>query len=749
MTERLSRPWRELYLLNIGIAVLTALVAALVVSTTIYKSSSDFAKIKAVQIDELSTLVQNHLTVFDFQAIQTIGQLAVQRTFIDNAAIVSGYGNLLFNSANKPVDQLELQNNSVAIDLPLPSSDNEVSEFAGVLILELTSSGNIWAKTLRWAALTFLGSFVALSVFVIAYTHWVISAPLSNLFHAITTTVNTGVPVKADPRLPRLSFLALQFNMMLDRLSQTETRFRSLVDNAADGISVFDRDIGVFVEEANPRLLELFGCTREQLLGKLGPSELSPEFQPDGRSSNIAAMKYVEKALAGDPQHFEWTHRNIRGENFPTQITLVRYPHPTRRLVRASILDLTEQKEAERQHRALEEQLARSHRLEVVGQMTGGAAHDFNNLLGVLLGNLELLNKAICDDNARRIIKNATDAIDQGAGLTRAMLSYANQAELHPEIFRLSEIVKKVDGLIGLTLPARIELITQFEDDCGFISADAAGTESAIMNLIINARDAISNNGKLIVSTSNVEVHENNIIDELTPGSYVLLCVRDTGDGIPDDVLKQIFDPFFTTKGFGQNSGMGLSMVQGFMTQSGGDLRVDTCLGAGTAMKLYFPKVESVIQESERLDTETTGMKPGEPESSGTRILLVEDNVSLAQLMVLALEQAGHSIQHVDCAYEAIREFDNAGGYDLLVSDIAIPGKMQGPQLAEHLRMSQRDLPVIFISGYAFGLENESSVLSDKDQLLIKPFSIKHFLETIETTIEKRLPQHSESGFAE
>ena len=302
---------------------------------------------------------------------------------------------------------------------------------------------------------------------------------------------------ESNARYDQLNELMKARVSALKERAQAEERYRSLVDHAADGITVIDLDSGKFAEEVNPRFEVLFGWSQYELLGKRGPKDISPEFQPDGRASVTAATAYLNAAFNSGVQRVEWISRTADGDNFPSQLTLTRFPHPTRRMVRASIVDLTDQKQAEQVHRDLEQKLAQSHRLELVGQMTGGAAHDFNNVLSILLGNLELLNRKAQDPETRSIIKSAMDATEHGAGLTRAMLNYSRRAPLHPVTFKLSHVVRRMESLIFRTIPSRITIETDFEDEAWAIEADLSNTESAILNLVLNACDATPKDGRI------------------------------------------------------------------------------------------------------------------------------------------------------------------------------------------------------------------------------------------------------------
>ncbi len=530
-----------------------------------------------------------------------------------------------------------------------------------------------------------------------------------------------------DLRDPMASSLGKHVDTVKDK-AEAEERYRNLVDFAPDGIVIYDLDTGLFVDEANPQLEEIFGLSRDKLLGKLGPVDFSPEYQPDGRLSADAAKELTRAALAGEIQRFEWTHLNAQGEEIPCQITLVPFPDPSRRLVRGSIINISSQKKAEQTRLSLENQLAQSQRLELIGQMTGGVAHDFNNVLSALLGHLELLLERVNDAETKEIIQSAINATEQGAGLTRAMLNYARQAPLKPKTFKLSEVVQKMEELISRTIPARIALKTDLTDEHWMIRADPSTTESAILNLVLNAVDAMTNDGYIRIELSSVSIEDVANTDELMLGSYVVLSIEDTGEGIPDDVIDKIDDPFFTTKGLGQHSGLGLSMVQGFMSQSGGYLRVQSKIGVGTTIKLYFPAIDHPQHRSESASVPV-------PTSSGVRsgrILLVEDNRSVRELLALTLRREGYEVLTAHSTESAIQVFNEAKSLDLLITDIAIPGKMQGPQLAKLFKESRQDLKLIYISGYSFGLETQKVGLVESDVLITKPFRQALLLNAVE-----------------
>ena len=508
--------------------------------------------------------------------------------------------------------------------------------------------------------------------------------------------------------------------------SNAEQRYRSLVDDAPYTIIIVDNDKRVFVEEANRSAEKLYGLKRSEILGKLGPQDLSPEFQPDGRRSDEAALEFMQAALDEKFPTFEWMHRTAQGIDVPCEVTLSRFPDRTRNLIRASIVDLTERKRAEAKQLELERQLSHARKLETVGQMTGGVAHDFNNLLSIIMGNLELLAYSHdVNDNANALIRNALDASEKGAALTQSMLNYARQAPLQPTDFSLSEVVRKTQSMIARTIPANILIKTLFDVERWRIHADAASTESALINLVLNARDAMPEGGTLTIEVKSIELAETQTIPGLTDKPCVVLSVADTGIGIPSYAMDKIFDPFYSTKGHAKNSGMGLSMVDGFMTQSGGAVTVKSEIGRGTRVQLYFPRIDTEHALSEI---------PAERKSEKTkqaRILMVEDQKEVLSVFKMMLELQGHEVLTAENGTDAAVLFANTDGIDLLIADIVMPGPIQGFELAMHLRKLEPQLRVIFMSGYI----HEKPVLEAEKRMndiqLMKPVSQKILLQAV------------------
>ena len=450
---------------------------------------------------------------------------------------------------------------------------------------------------------------------------------------------------------------------------------------------------------------------------------------PMARRSDQLAKEHIQAALEGGFPTFEWLCRSIDNVDVPCEVSLARFPDPARRLVRGSIVDLTERRNAEASQAALERQLAQAQKLETIGQMTGGVAHDFNNLLSVIVGNLELLEETSIKDDQRELIQYAKNASLRGAALTRSMLNFARRANLSPETVSLSELVRGMESWMSRTIPANISVTTDVKPGLWSVVADVSGAESALLNLVINARDAMPNGGRLVIETENVTVDEITASatgNELQPGRYAMVAVSDTGQGILPEEIAKVFEPFFSTKDPSRNSGLGLSMVYGFMSQSEGDVRIYSEPGVGTTVKLFFPAREEVQSDRDCSDGSNVA-ELGKP----ARILVVEDQADVLTVLTRSLETLGHLIIRARDGDEAIGQLSKSGAVDLLITDVVMPGKLQGPELAKELRRSFPDLPVIFLSGYASDAAWHADGLERKDIQLMKPVARKELVAAV------------------
>lgn len=384
------------------------------------------------------------------------------------------------------------------------------------------------------------------------------------------------------------------------------------------------------------------------------------------------------------------------------------------------VVDATSEVEALDEAQRQSALASRAQRMESIGQLTGGVAHDFNNLLAVIMGNLELLQDDIHDPEQRRMIDAGLQATRRGADLTRSMLAFARRARLDPEPLDLNEVIRHARNWMHRALPATVDMKIALSEELWQVRLDAASLESAILNLLLNARDAMEGQGKLTIETANLcidDAYVDSRDQELLPGRYVMLAISDTGTGIPEPSLHKIFEPFYTTKGPGRGSGIGLSMVEGFVKQSGGTVQVYTELEQGTTFKLYFPATSASVAAgpAEPRPTRTTYA------ADGLRLLLAEDETAVREMLVATLRASGFHVTAAASGDEAMAIYTANPVFDIIITDIVMPGTLQGTDLARALRALRPDLPVIFMSGYAREATVHGNGLRPEDIRLMKP----------------------------
>jgi len=396
------------------------------------------------------------------------------------------------------------------------------------------------------------------------------------------------------------------------------------------------------------------------------------------------------------------------------------------RAIFGTLLDVTER-------RQLEEQLAQARKMETVGQLTGGIAHDFNNLLASVLSGLALLERrAKLPDDARPILEMMRHAAQQGAELIDRMLAFSRRQQLRPALVAVPQLAETLEGLLGPVLGGLVRLQWRFDGDIWPVFADRSQLELALMNLIINARDAMPGGGTITLSAENARAPAPT--GDLDAGEYVVLAVEDRGTGIPSEVLSKVMEPFFTTKEVGKGTGLGLSMAYGFAQQSGGTLHIDSELGRGTRVELWLPR-SHVGTSVEALEPRTRAAGPRRPirEGAEPELLLVDDSPSLRELTATMLREKGFRVATAAGGAEALsmieREPDR---FDLIITDFAMP-LVSGLDVLRFARNHRPDWPAIIVSGYA-----DASAIGDRPTdiaLLKKPFPPEALLAAIDDVL--------------
>src|SRR5690606_38008597 len=381
--------------------------------------------------------------------------------------------------------------------------------------------------------------------------------------------------------------------------------------------------------------------------------------------------------------------------------------------------DISEKRAAEEALKRTERALQQSQKMESIGKLTGGVAHDFNNLLQIILGNLQLLSIELeGDEPAQKHISTALDGVNRGARLASYLLAFGRRQALDPKVVNFGRAIVAMEETLRRTLGESIEVETVISRGLWNTLIDITQVESALLNLAINARDAMHDGGKLTIEAGNAYLDENYVsaLPDVAAGQYVMLAVTDTGSGIPENILEQVFEPFFSTKPEGKGTGLGLSMVYGFVKQSGGHVRIYSEVGHGTAVKLYFPRS---LESEEIAIAAPTAPAPGGTET----ILVAEDDGQLCETVVQMLRELGYEVLKVHDAAGALTIIESGIHVDLLFTDVVMPGVLSSPELARKAKARLPDLAVLFTSGYTQNAIVHGGRLDRGVELLSKPYT--------------------------
>jgi PAS domain S-box-containing protein len=467
---------------------------------------------------------------------------------------------------------------------------------------------------------------------------------------------------------------------------------------------------------ANKTCSEWYALPIRDILEKTVPEVLGDEF------TKFNAR--IARTLAGELQTFVETVTYPDGVTRTVQVTYI--PHREADGSIDGYFSLTEDiSELQR----TEEALRQAQKMEAVGQLTGGVAHDFNNLLAVILGNTELLQDEIGDHNQITLIDRAAT---RGAELIQRLLSFSRQQALQPQSIDLTELLPSLDELFRRTLGAQINISMEVPEGVWPVTADPGQLENALLNLAINARDAMPDGGVLEIRCENTQLPCDSLpaSDEVAAGDYVQIAVRDTGAGMPEEVREHAFEPFYTTKDVGEGSGLGLSMVYGFARQSGGNAIIESEPGTGTEIKLLLPRSEVTTMTDELLQGKDRKRGQGET------ILVLEDDPDVRSFAVNALQGLGYQVHEAADATAAMQVLeDEADKLDLLLSDVVLPGGVSGPEFVAKARDLFPDLKLVFMSGYAADLYTKDKIPGFDEILLTKPFRLAELADAVHGTL--------------
>jgi PAS domain S-box-containing protein len=455
-----------------------------------------------------------------------------------------------------------------------------------------------------------------------------------------------------------------------------ESRLHLITDAVPALIAYIDRDRRYSF--ANKGYAAWFGYTKTGIIGKPLAEVLGPDLH-----ARLAPQ--IARALAGETVTYEYTHRSPEGVTVYARSTLVPERTDAGEVAGLFVLsvDITEQRKAQAA-------LIQAQKMEAVGQLTGGLAHDFNNLLTIILGNLSTLAQR-CDGSQAELIEPALSAARRGAELTRRLLAFARRQPLEPQVVEVDSLVANMVRLLRRSLSGQVEIVLATSGKPLFALVDPSQLENALLNLALNSRDAMPGGGRLTIETRDVTIPAG---EEVPPGDYVRVAVRDTGSGMDAETLARAFEPFFTRKGPGGGSGLGLSMVYGFVKQSGGDIRLHSRLGEGATVTILLPSVPPP-DDTELAQTVTSGA--GAP----TRfVLLVEDDADVRGVIRRLLIGLGHRVVEAADAAEALQLIDAVPELEVLLTDVVMPGEIDGVALAHRARSLRPGLTIALVSGH-------------------------------------------------
>jgi PAS domain S-box-containing protein len=508
-------------------------------------------------------------------------------------------------------------------------------------------------------------------------------------------------------------------------LFESERRYRGIVNTALDAFAQIDG--AGRITEWNPQAHELFGWSREQVLGKPLANLCFPP--GDSAASDWLASVWQHKLTR---QTHTFTALNRAGRRFTAELSASALSLASGPLMNIFVRDLSEKIQ-------METQLRQSQKMEALGQLTGGIAHDFNNILQAVSSSLEVLeiiNQREGFHKADKHIQNALSSVRRAAGLTHRLLAFARRQALDPQAVDVGMLIAGMSELLRHSIGENIALELALPDELWIAHCDANQLENAILNLAINARDAMPQGGRLRIEAANIQGTDPAALNVLEPDQhYVKIIVADSGTGMPPDVKERAFDPFYTTKPAGQGTGLGLSMVYGFTRQSGGHCVIESEPGEGTRIILLLPRFEGPAVAS----TEQTAAT-GRPAASGEHILLVEDQAMVRAAITEVLTKLGYAVTQASDGLEGLSIAMASGSFDLVISDIGLPG-ISGRNLADSVRSRQPHLPVLLMTGYDSSAASASPSLPPGMALLSKPFNVEALGEQVRRLIEWRHAQ--------
>ncbi len=504
-----------------------------------------------------------------------------------------------------------------------------------------------------------------------------------------------------------------ELNATLEQQIAERTRERDRMWFLSQDLLLVARFDGTIVA-ANPAWHKTLGWREEDLLERSVFDFIHAEDRTAAQEEHDQILQGLSgKRVPLRHRHANGTHRLLSWTNIADD-----------GFIHAIGRDITPEHETARALQRAEEALRQSQKMEAIGQLTGGIAHDFNNILTGIVGSLELMQRRIAAGRTAEIgryVNAAITSANRAAALTHRLLAFARRQSLDPKPIDVNHLVVSMEDLLRRTLGENIAISTALEPALWPAFSDANQLESALLNLIINSRDAMPEGGKLTIITRNAELIGSGTSDDegFSPGDYVEISIADTGTGMAPEVLEKVFDPFFTTKPIGQGTGLGLSMIYGFVRQSNGHISVDSMVGQGTVITLYLPRHYETEDEIRGSAAPTEAPRA----QTGETVLVIEDEDAVRMLVIEVLEELGYTVMEAIDSKTALPIFESDQRIDLLVTDVGLPG-LNGRQLAEIAREQRPGLRVLFMTGYTQAAAMRGGFLETGMEMITKPFTV-------------------------
>ncbi len=513
---------------------------------------------------------------------------------------------------------------------------------------------------------------------------------------------------------------------------ESERRFRLLVQGVTD-YAIYMLSPDGYVTNWNIGAERIKGYTEDEIIGQ----HFSRFYTQEDVDTGLP-WKALDKARREGRYEAEGWRRRKDGKAFWAGVVVDAIHDDTGALIGFAKItrDLTERREAQLQLELSREQLFQSQKMEAVGQLTGGLAHDFNNMLTGIIGSLELLRTRLAQGrigDLERYITTAEGAASRATRLTHRLLAFARRQTLDPKPTNANKLIANMEDLIQRTVGPEITIETVLGIGLWQTLCDPNQLENAILNLCINARDAMPDGGRLTIETANTWVDERGArARDMQAGQYVAICVSDTGTGMPPEVIARAFDPFYTTKPTGQGTGLGLSMIYGFAKQSGGQVRLYSEVGAGTTARIYLPSHRGPAQEEEAPPQLEQALRA----QAGETVLIVDDEPSVRMLVTEILEDLGYGAIEAADGGSGLKVLQSDIRIDLLITDVGLPGGMNGRQMADAAREKRPKLKVLFITGYAENAAIGNGFLDAGMHVVTKPFAMEKLASKVKAIIE-------------